>query len=248
VINAVSVLNDMVYQAKPLTEVIEFIEANRRVLKPSYVNRLIMIHLRNGANINLLINLALNYKDTFFVRYEEIYDHLFSMKNAVYTANLLIRSGIPKDAFINYDKSMLTDEPYKSKIDSEELTAIKKDDVDAFIMATSSSFDKRPRGMSYLSWSALLGASRVFQYLLSHIELEPETIRIAIEKGNATILDTLIENEIDFHPFMSKLIQYHRNGIIEITMRDEDINNQGLINVAIRNLNARAITMLQRHI
>jgi hypothetical protein len=248
-------LTRMMYQlgAIKAKNVIEFINDNIDEKRMDVVYKLIMILLRDGFNRKELANVALHYKDTFSVNLNDVFNTRNEMNSndAAFHANFLISEGIPKEAFEMFDQSKLTGEPSVPKILSEPLCAVRNDNLNEFLRAVHNRVNSRAPllagiySMTYLSWAALFGSSKVFTALLSKIRLDRGTIKMAIKKGNRNILKTIFATEgIDPHIYMKSLIKHHRNFFIYQIKRVSDINNEELLNVARNNLNFEAFTTL----
>jgi hypothetical protein len=218
------------------------------------VFKLIMILLRDHHNIKELVNLALHYKDTFSVNLDEIFCSGDEFDNdssgAIYFGNLLIREGIPKEALRISDQSKLTGEIYYSIKLNEPLLAIKEDDLDKFLKEVKGSVNSpAPKfgvkiPMTYLSWAALFGSSKVFTFLLKNKKNKDENaIKIAIKKGDKKILEAIFATE-DLHKYIEYIIKHHRNYLFDQVKKVSDINNEALLKVAADNMNFYAYAAL----
>jgi hypothetical protein len=229
--------------------VIEFM-GDRYGERMDLVSKLIMILIRNGFNLNELAKVALHLGDAFKVDLGEVFRGEYNMDGAEYFANFLIRKGIQKEAFSNFDQSRLTGEPYVPKDIPEDKKPIRHifnvDDQDAFSKTIGSpKYLGYRKNREYLFWAALLNAVNIFKLILPYCTPDKTVIKIAIRKGNMKILQMIFETEGVFpHRYMKYFIRYHRNSFFDNVKTQSDFDDEELLNIARDNLNFHAYSAL----
>jgi hypothetical protein len=241
-------LSYMMYQINTVKAegIIQFM-GDRYEERMELVSKLIMILIRNGFNKNELAKVALHLGDKFKVDLGEVFKGDRNLDSAEYFANFLIREGIQKEAFSNFDQSLLTGEPYVPKDLSKVRKMIKDDDLVAFTNVIKPPiYPEQIRWYSgYLFWAALFSAVNIFKHLLEHCNPDKTVIKIAIEKGNMKILKMIFETlGVSPRRYMKYIIMYHRNYFFDNLKTQSDFNNTKLLNVARDNLNFHAYSTL----
>jgi hypothetical protein len=239
-------LSYMMYQINEVKadEVIQFM-GDRYEERMDLVSKLIMILIRNGFDMKELTKVALHLGDKFKVDLGKVFKGDHNLESAKYYANSLIRVGIQKQAFSNFDKRLLTGEPYTPKNLSLVISAIREDDLNAFLQAIRFSiFSNNRRNMEYLSWSAFYKAVEIFRFLLQFCTPDETVIKNAIKSGNTEILEMIFEIEgVIPRRYMKYIIMYHRNYFFDNLMTQSDFDEE-LLDVARSNLNFHAYSAL----